>query len=99
MRRSSMPSPALLDNLLAFGQALRAAGLDVHVGRVLDAIDALQHVDLAVQEDVYHTLRSLLIHRHADFATFDRVFNDFWLHRANTGDKAGGDTRQDTAIE
>jgi uncharacterized protein with von Willebrand factor type A (vWA) domain len=96
---SSPPAAALLDNLLAFGQALRAAGLDVHVGRVLDAIDALQHVDIAARDDVYHTLRSLLIHRHADFAVFDRVFGEFWLGRARSGDAAGGDARPDTAIE
>ena len=68
----------LLDTLLAFGQALRSAGLDVHVGRMLDVIEALQHVDLANRDDVYHTLRTLLIHRHTDFATFDRVFKEFF---------------------
>ena len=94
-----MQRNSLLDNLLEFGRALRAAGLDVHVGRVLDAIDALQHVDIAAQEDVYHTLRSLLIHRHADFATFDRVFGEFWLRRAGTGDTTGADARPDAAIE
>jgi uncharacterized protein with von Willebrand factor type A (vWA) domain len=94
-----MPGNNLLRRLLAFGQALRAAGLDVHVGRVLDAIDALQHVDLAVRADVYHTLRSLLIHRHADFATFDRVFGECWLGHPGTRDAAGGDERPDAAIE
>jgi uncharacterized protein len=93
-----MPRNNLLDNLLAFGRALRAAGLDVHVGRVLDTIDALQHVDLAVREDVYHTLRSLLIHRQADFATFDRVFGEFWLGHAGTRGAAGAEA-PDAAIE
>lgn len=73
MRRSNF-----LDHLLTFGQALRAAGLDVHIGRMLDAIDALQHVTLSSGAEVYHTLRALLIHRHQDFATFDRVFAQFW---------------------
>lgn len=94
-----MPHNNLLHGLLGFGQALRAAGLDVHVGRVLDVIDALQYVDLAIRQDVYHTLRSLLIHRHADFATFDRVFDEFWLRHRRTRDAAGDDTRPDPAIE
>ena len=84
-----MPRGNLLDNLLAFGQALRSAGLEVHIGRMLDVIAALPHVDLAVRDDVYHTLRTLLIHRHADFTTFDRVFEEFWrgagAARAATG--------------
>src|SRR5688572_14822100 len=81
---------SFLDNLLAFGQSLRAAGLDVHIGRMLDAIEAIQHVDLASRDEVYHTLRTLLIHRHQDFATFDRVFAEFW--RGATGSE-----RQDDA--
>ena len=77
-RSSRMRQGNLLDNLLAFGQALRSAGLDVHIGRMLDVIEALQYVDLAARNDVYHTLRTLLIHRHSDFATFDRVFHEFF---------------------
>ena len=73
-----MPHSNLLTNLLGFGQALRAAGLDVHIGRVLDSIDALQHIDLSSRDEVYHTLRTLLIHRHNDFPVFDRVFDEFW---------------------
>ena len=77
---------SLLDHLLAFGQALRAAGLDVHIGRMLDVINALQHVDLADRDEVYHTLRTLLIHRHQDFATFDRVFESFFGRAATSAD-------------
>jgi uncharacterized protein with von Willebrand factor type A (vWA) domain len=67
-----------LDNLLAFGQALRAAGLDVHIGRMLDVIDAMPHIDLASRDEFHHTLRTLLIHRQRDFAIFDRVFEEFF---------------------
>jgi uncharacterized protein len=79
-----MPRNSFLDNLLAFGQSLRAAGLDVHIGRMLDAIEALQYVDLTSKDEVYHTLRTLLIHRHQDFTTFDRVFAAFWLGAAGS---------------
>ena len=67
-----------LDHLLEFGSRLRGAGLDVHTGRVLDVINALSQIDLASRGDVYHTLRTLLIHRHEDFAIFDRVFTAFF---------------------
>jgi uncharacterized protein len=69
---------ALLDNLLVFGRLLRALGLDVHVGRLLDVAEALPHVNLAAREDVHHTCRALLVHRHEDLAVFDRAFDAFW---------------------
>ncbi len=74
-----MPPADLLARFLAFGQALRAAGLDVHLGRLIDAIEALQHVDLGSRDEVFHTLRTLLIHRQADFPAFERVFDQFFL--------------------
>ena len=58
----------LAENLLVFGRLLRALGLDVHMGRMLDVLKALQHVDIAVRDQVFHTCRALLVHRrvHAD---------------------------------
>jgi uncharacterized protein with von Willebrand factor type A (vWA) domain len=69
---------AFLGNLLVFGRLLRALGLEVHVGRLLDLSEALQHVNIARRDDVYHTCRALLVHRHDDLATFDRAFDAFW---------------------
>ena len=69
---------ALLGNLLVFGRLLRALGLEVHVGRLLDIADALPHVNLGARDDVYHTCRALLVHRRDDLATFDRAFDAFW---------------------
>jgi uncharacterized protein with von Willebrand factor type A (vWA) domain len=70
--------PHLVANLLVFGRLLRRAGLEVHMGRMLDVLEALPHVDLARREDVYHTCRTLLVHRREDLAVFDRVFASFW---------------------
>jgi uncharacterized protein with von Willebrand factor type A (vWA) domain len=64
--------------LLVFGRVLRSLGLDTHAGRMLDATEALLHVDVRVRNDVYHTLRALLVHRHEDLAIFDRAFEAFW---------------------
>jgi uncharacterized protein with von Willebrand factor type A (vWA) domain len=71
----------LLDNLLIFGRILRRAGIDVHPGRLLDVIAALEHVNLAERDDVYHTCRGLLVHRHEQIPVFDRAFAAFWLQR------------------
>jgi uncharacterized protein with von Willebrand factor type A (vWA) domain len=69
---------ALLENVLVFGRLLRAVGLEVHLGRLLDIAEALQHVDLGARDDVYHTCRALLVHRRDDLAMFDRAFASFW---------------------
>jgi uncharacterized protein with von Willebrand factor type A (vWA) domain len=74
----------LLNNLLAFGRVLRTLGLEVHLGRLLDVVAALQHVDIGARADVYHTCRALLVHRHDDLATFDRAFDAFWRIHVHT---------------
>src|SRR5687768_16677445 len=71
----------LLSNLLVFGRLLRTLGLEVHMGRMLDVVQALQHVDLGERDEVYHTCRALLVHRREDFAVFDRAFEAFWRRR------------------
>ena len=73
---------ALLDNLLVFGRLLRALGLEVHIGRLLDIAEALQHVDIGARNDVYHACRALLVHRREDLGMFDRAFDAFWRVQA-----------------
>jgi uncharacterized protein len=79
---------ALLGNLLVFGRLLRSLGLEVHVGRLLDIADALQHVNLGERDDVYHTCRALLVHRRDDLAMFDRAFEAFWRGQRDLMDPA-----------
>ena len=86
-------------NLIVFGRLLRRAGIDVHVGRMIDVTDALQHVDLGSRDEVYHTCRALLVHRHDQLAMFDRAFEMFWrVHLGRsasvTGASRPGDSGQ-----
>jgi uncharacterized protein with von Willebrand factor type A (vWA) domain len=70
-------------NVLLFGRVLRAAGLDVHHGRLVDAVQALEWIGVTSRVDVRATLRSLLVHRHDDLAIFDEAFELFFqAHRA-----------------
>jgi len=81
----------LLDNLLLFGRVLRGAGIAVHPGRLLDVVAALEHVDLASREEVYHACRALLVHRPEQIAIFDRAFEVFWsAHTADARGAGGG---------
>jgi uncharacterized protein with von Willebrand factor type A (vWA) domain len=79
--RDAAPHRPLLANLLHFGRGLRRAGLEVHPGRMMDALDALQHVDLGRRSDVRTALATLLVHRHEDLVTFHAVFDLFWRAR------------------
>src|SRR5262245_56608396 len=73
--------PQIQRNLLVFGRLLRRLGIDVHVGRLLDVTEALQHVDLSSRDEVYYTCRALLVYHHDQLAIFDRAFEAFWLGR------------------
>lgn len=69
---------SLLNNLIAFGAALRAHGLPVHIGRLINVAQALQQINVGSRDEVFHTCRTLLIHRHEDFPVFARVFSEFF---------------------
>ena len=70
-------------NVLQFGRMLRRAGLEIHHGRLLDAVRALQWVSVGSRADVASTLRSLLVHDRDGIARFDRAFELFFnAHRA-----------------
>jgi len=78
--------PTLVSNLLLFARVLREAGLDVHTGRVLDAVSALDWVGIQRRDDVRATLKTLLVHRHDDLRRFDQAFDLFWrVHGEPTG--------------
>ena len=79
----------LLHNLLVFGRLLKSRGVDVHLGRVLDAAGALQHVNVGIRDDVFYTCRALLVHRHDDLPTFDAAFDLFWTLDGSRGKPEG----------
>jgi uncharacterized protein with von Willebrand factor type A (vWA) domain len=80
-------------NLIVFGRLLRRGGIDVHVGRMIDVTEALQHVDLASRDEVYHTCRALLVHRHDQLAVFDRAFDLFWRGHSGRSTSVDGAAR------
>jgi uncharacterized protein len=79
----------LVANVLLFGRFLRARGLEMHVGRLIDVVEALEHVDLGSRDAVYHTCRTLLVHRRDDLPVFDQAFDAFWRQRRATLSRPG----------
>jgi len=68
-------------NVLLFGRLLRGAGLDIHHGRMLDAVQALTWIDIGRKSEVKAALRTLLVHRQEDLARFDAAFDAFFRAR------------------
>jgi uncharacterized protein with von Willebrand factor type A (vWA) domain len=77
----------LLENLLVFGRVLRRVGIPVLPGRVVDLVEALQHVNLASRDDVYQACRALLVSHHDHIGVFDAAFAAFWRQRVEPADR------------
>jgi len=75
---NSESSGKLLHNLVLFGRLLRALGLDVNPGRMIDLAQALAYVEIGRKADFYYTARSLLVHEREDLDLFDKAFDLFW---------------------
>jgi uncharacterized protein with von Willebrand factor type A (vWA) domain len=76
--------------MLAFGAMLRASGLPVTTSAVMDAVRALEAVDLMDRGEVYLTLRTVLMSRIEEQPAFDRCFEAFWKFHADEGQGLDG---------
>src|SRR5690242_3633930 len=61
-----------------FARALRAAGLPVGPGRVLEALRAVEAVGFDRREDLYWTLHAVFVNRRDQRELFDQCFHIFW---------------------
>jgi len=68
----------LAANILYFARALRAAGLPVGSGRVIDAVNAVAVSGFEYRTDFYHTLAACFLSRPEQRAVFDQCFHMFW---------------------
>ena len=71
----------LAENILYFARALRAAGIPVGPGAVLDALAALQAAGVGTREDFYWTLHAVFVKRHEHSVLFDQAFRIFFRRR------------------
>jgi len=75
---------------LAFGATLRASGLPVTTSAVMDAVRALEAVDVMDRAEVYLALRTVLMSRLEEQPAFDRCFEAFWRFHAEDGQGLDG---------
>jgi uncharacterized protein len=71
----------LAENILYFARALRAAGIPVGPGSVLDALAAVVAAGAGTREDFYWTLHAVLVKRHEHSILFDQAFRIFFRRR------------------
>jgi len=71
----------LAENILYFARALRAAGIPVGPGAVLDALEALGVAHIGARDDFYWTLHSVFVKRHEHTILFDQAFRIFFRKR------------------
>ena len=61
-----------------FARTLRAAGLPVGPGQVIEALRAVEAVGIDRRDDFYWTLHSVFVNRRDQRAIFDQAFHIFW---------------------
>src|SRR5262249_29425728 len=72
------PTGNIADNVVGFARALRAAGLPLGPGAVIDAMNALQLIEIGNRADVYATLQSVFVKRHEHALIFAQAFDLFF---------------------
>ena len=70
--------PRLTHNITHFSRALRAAGLPIGTGRVIDAIRAVAVAGFTSRTDFFYTLRACLVTRPEHLLVFAQVFRLYW---------------------
>jgi uncharacterized protein with von Willebrand factor type A (vWA) domain len=72
------PTGNIADNVIGFARALRAAGVPVGPGAVIDAMNALQLIEIGNRSDVFTTLESIFVKRHEHALIFAQAFELFF---------------------
>jgi uncharacterized protein with von Willebrand factor type A (vWA) domain len=75
------PEGRLAENIVYFARALRAAGMPVGPGAVLDALEALKVARVGARDDFYWTLHAVFVKRHEHTILFDQAFKIFFRKR------------------
>jgi hypothetical protein len=74
-------SGRLAENIIYFARALRAAGIPVGPGAVLDALEAVTSAAIGTRDDFYWTLHAVFVKRHEHSIVFDQAFRIFFRRR------------------
>jgi hypothetical protein len=84
--RNGIPLPlptaeGFTDNIVRFSNLLRDSGVSVSLPAVLDTLKGLPLINISALQEFKILLQANLIHRKQDIATFNRLFQEYWLPR------------------
>src|SRR5437588_5806019 len=82
-KRADAQTGRLADNIVHFARALRAAGIPVGPGAVLDALAAVETAGIGTRADLYWVLHAVLVKRHEHSILFDQGFRIFFRRRGS----------------
>ena len=68
----------LAPNIMHFGRVLRAAGLPIGSGKIIDATKAVIQVGIKTRSDFYWALHATLVNKRDQHDLFDQAFHIFW---------------------
>ena len=68
----------LAANIMHFGRVLRAAGLPIGPGKIIEALRAVRLVGIGNRGDFYWTLHAVFVSRRDQRELFDQAFHIFW---------------------
>ena len=68
----------LYQNIMYFARCLRAAGMPIGPGAVLNALQAVEAVGIENRRDFYWTLHAVFVTKHDQEQIFDQAFHIFW---------------------
>ncbi|MEJ7762085.1 MAG: VWA domain-containing protein [Thermomicrobiales bacterium] len=71
-------------NLARFGHDLRAAGVPLGSGQLINLVEALAVVDISRQREVYFACRTTTVTRPEQLPAFDAAFARFWRELAGS---------------
>jgi hypothetical protein len=76
------PGGHLAENIAHFGRALRAAGMSVGPGAMLDAVEAVVTIGIGQKDEFRAALEAVFVKRRQDAEMFDQAFRLFFRRRA-----------------
>ena len=72
------PTGRMADNVIGFARALRVAGMPVGPGAVIDAMSALQLIEIGNRGEVFTALEAIFVKRHEHALIFAQAFDLFF---------------------
>jgi uncharacterized protein with von Willebrand factor type A (vWA) domain len=76
---------SVADRTVQLGRALQAAGVNVSLSEIIDAVRSVREIDLARRSELHTALRSTMVKQARHYAAFELAFDRFFPARITRG--------------